>query len=283
MLQHVSGINKLCLFISTFINNNNKNLEKMDLSRNKLMGGSDIEKESLIRLEENRLEYIKNCKYLNEKNWVSSVACMNRISLSKILFYNQIINLISDIPGCIFELGVQWGALSSLLYNLTSINEPFNFRRKILGFDTFEGFPSSSISEKEHDLGWETNSLSTYENAQSLAEETLNLHQSFTALSHMRRHDFIKGDVIKTLPNWFIQNPHETVALCIFDMDLGIPTKKSLIEILKHSQKGTVLVFDEYSHPLFPEEGIAAREVLDSMNIKFQKSIYTPYTSYVVI
>ena len=52
------------------------------------MGGSE-KKNALIELEKLRIDYIERCNYQNEKNWVASVACMNRISLSKILFYRN--------------------------------------------------------------------------------------------------------------------------------------------------------------------------------------------------
>lgn len=247
------------------------------------MGGSENEKNALKELEILRNQYIDKCNYQNEKNWVASVACMNRISLSKILFYKEIIDKITDIPGCILELGIQWGATTSLLYNLTSIQEPYNFRRKIIGFDTFEGFPSSSISNLEKNIGWEENALSTVENVDQMINKSLELHQNFSAMPHMKKYELVKGDVVQTLPDWFESNPCETVALCVFDMDLGIPTRKALEEILKHTQKGSILVFDEYSHPLFPEEGRVAREFLEANKFKFKKSIFLPYTAYVVL
>ena len=77
-------------------------------NRNSKMGGSDKEKFSLIELEKIREYYMQKCTYQNEKNWVSSVTCMNRISLSKILFYKEIIDKIQNIPGSIIELGIQW-------------------------------------------------------------------------------------------------------------------------------------------------------------------------------
>ena len=251
--------------------------------RSSSMGGTEKEKMSILDLEKLRKNYMEKCNYQNEKNWVSSVACMNRISLSKILFYKEIIDKITHIPGCILELGIQWGATTSLLYNLTSIQEPFNFRRKVIGFDTFQGFPSSSINELEKKLGWEENALSTDSKVQEMIENSLELHQNFSAMPHMKRFELVKGDVIETLPSWFESNPCETVAICIFDMDLGIPTKKSLIEVLKHTQKGSVLVFDEYSHPLFPEEGRVAREILEPNKFEFKKSPFLPYTSYVIL
>ena len=253
------------------------------LNRDQHMGGSSQEKEALQKLEDLRLQLIERCDYQNEKNWVASVSCLNRISLSKILFYDEIVRKITNVPGAVIELGVQWGALTSLLYNLTTIREPFNFRRKIIGFDTFSGFPASSISDKEAGLGWKEHALSTSTDTREIAGRCLDAHQVFSGMNHMLRHEFVQGDVMDTLPAWFENNPSETVALCIFDMDLGIPTRESLKHILRRSQKGTVLVFDEYSHPRFPEEGMAVREVLDTMEMQPIKSELLPYTSYIVL
>ena len=248
------------------------------------MGGSASEQNSRIELEAIRSKLIDSCKVTNEANWVNSVACMNRISLSKVLFYNDIIQKINDIPGVVIELGVQWGATTSLIYNLTSIFEPFNFRRKIIGFDTFSGFPESSISDSEKTVfGWNENDLATISNIQSNIDNTLTNHQAFAALPHITRHELIKGDVCSTLPDWFLQNEHETVALCIFDMDLGIPTDIALQHVLPRCQKGTILVFDEYNHPLFREEGSAARKHIDILKTKCFKSPFLPYTSYFVL
>ena len=252
-------------------------------NRHDLMGGKKDEKDALIDLETHRQYLIDKCNYQNELNWVASVASMNRISLSKVLFYNEIINNIIDIPGVITELGVQWGATTSLLYNLTSIHEPFNFRRRIVGFDTFSGFPSSSISSDEKKEGWKVNDLSTVDNIQEVVDKCLTSHQAFSAMKHMDRHEFVRGDVVKTLPAWLEKNEHETIAMCIFDMDLGIPTSEALKSIMPRCQKGTILVFDEYSHPRFREEGVAARKHLDTMKIKPIKSALLPYTSYVIL
>jgi len=252
-------------------------------NRNPSMGGSESEKRALKELEHIRDVYLQECNFQNERNWVASAACMNRISLSKILFYSQLISDISNIPGAVLELGIQWGALTSVLYNLISIHDPYNFRRKLVGFDTFEGFPEGSLSDLEQAKGWNTNDLSTMVGIQELIDQCLSLHQAFSAMSHMHRHELVKGDVIETLPRWLKDNPYETIAMCIFDMDLFKPTFEALRAVLTRSQAGTILVFDEYSHPLFPQEGEAVRSLIDIRNLKPLKSKLLPYTSYVIL
>ena len=166
---------------------------------------------------------------------------------------------------------------------MTSIVDPFNFRRRIVGFDTFHGFPEGSISAAEREQGWSEHDLVASENAKDIAEQCLSAHQMFSALKHMQRHEFVEGDVTRTVSDWLNANDHETVALCIFDLDLGIPTREALKHILPRCQKGSILVFDEYSHPKFREEGVAARELIDTMKIRPIKSPLLPYTSYFVL
>lgn len=67
---------------------------------------------------------------------------LNRQNLSQILFVHEIYQHILDVHGVIMEFGVRWGRNLALYESLRGIYEPFNHNRKIVGFDTFEGFPS---------------------------------------------------------------------------------------------------------------------------------------------
>ena len=68
-------------------------------------------------------------------------------SLARILYYNDLYKKILDVPGVICEFGVQWGSTLSQLIALRSIYEPFNTSRKVIGFDTFAGFPSVDVKD----------------------------------------------------------------------------------------------------------------------------------------
>ena len=57
---------------------------------------------------------------------------------------NKVLKKIIDKAGIIIECGVHYGASLSILSNLRGIYEPYNFSRKIVGFDTFEGFVGSN-------------------------------------------------------------------------------------------------------------------------------------------
>ena len=56
------------------------------------------------------------------------------------LYFDNLYQSIVNVPGVVMEFGVHWGSGISLLNNLRLLYEPYNFSRKIIGFDTFEGF-----------------------------------------------------------------------------------------------------------------------------------------------
>ena len=68
--------------------------------------------------------------YLNSKN------------LSRIMAMNHLYEQIIDTMGVIMDFGTRWGQNMAIWTALRGIYEPYNRHRKIIGFDTFEGFPS---------------------------------------------------------------------------------------------------------------------------------------------
>ena len=61
------------------------------------------------------------------------------------MLYKKII----PVHGVIMEFGVRWGQNLSLFHSLRGIHEPYNYNRKIIGFDTFTGFPSVHDCDSE--------------------------------------------------------------------------------------------------------------------------------------
>src|ERR1051326_7266258 len=60
--------------------------------------------------------------------------------LSRILFMDQLYRQIVEVEGVIVEFGTRWGNNLTLFSQLRSIYEPFSRKRRVVGFDTFEGF-----------------------------------------------------------------------------------------------------------------------------------------------
>lgn len=71
----------------------------------------------------------------------------SRQAIAKFLARYEIFKKIINVNGSIVECGVLHGGGLLTFAKLSSIFEPANHVRKIIGFDTFEGF--TSISEKD--------------------------------------------------------------------------------------------------------------------------------------
>src|SRR5688500_7317682 len=67
---------------------------------------------------------------------------LNRQTLSRILFMHELYKKIVNIHGVIMEFGIRWGQNLSLFSSFRGMYEPYNYNRKIIGFDTFQGFPN---------------------------------------------------------------------------------------------------------------------------------------------
>jgi len=65
---------------------------------------------------------------------------------SRCVYYCHIAlyRMIFDVPGVIMEFGVHRGRRLALLAALRGGYEPYNPHRRIIGFDTFTGFPQRS-------------------------------------------------------------------------------------------------------------------------------------------
>lgn len=217
-------------------------------------------------------------RYGNRWN-LHSLATMTRQSLSRVLYYNELYRKIIDVPGVILEFGVQWGATLAQLVNLRGIYEPFNYSRKIFGFDTFAGF--SAVGEEDGAIA-DVGDYATMQNYRDTLERILSLHESFSPISHIKKFELIEGDASISIDRWLDDNPSAIVAMAILDMDLYRPTKDVLQRILPRLTKGSVLVFDELNCPQFPGETRALTEVIGIGNLKLHHFPHQAYCAWAI-
>jgi hypothetical protein len=96
-------------------------------------------------------------------------------AFAKFLFLDDIYRQILSVPGDVVEFGTWWGQSLVTFLNLRAIYEPY-CARKIIGFDTFAGYPAVS----ERDRASETIKVGGYgvsENYEALLKELLEYHE----------------------------------------------------------------------------------------------------------
>jgi hypothetical protein len=205
---------------------------------------------------------------------------IKRQDLTKQLFLNEIYNEIINVHGVIMEFGCRWGQNLVTLNNLRGIYEPYNHSRKIIGFDTFNGFPSVDEKDGKHDMVRE-GSYSVTDEYENYLTDILNYHETECPLSHIKKNCVIKGDAIETLKKYLNDHPETIIAFAYFDFDIYKPTKECLELIKPYLIKGSIIGFDELCHPNFPGETVAVREVFGG-SVEIKRNKFSGIQSYFI-
>ena len=243
----------------------------------------DVSKTSLYE-KKNRLEIIelfRDCPIPSDELLDNLGLFQTRQNLSRILFFEELYRQIININGIIIEFGVRWGQNLAVLQNLRGALEPFNHTRKIVGFDTFSGFPSVNEKDGRSKLA-KIGKYSVSKDYAVFLEKLLQCHENESPISHLKKFELVVGDASKTFPSYLANHPETIVALAYFDFDIYEPTKACLEAILPHMGKGSILAFDELNFAEFPGESLAFQEVLGVRNHRIVRSPLVPLPSYVV-
>jgi hypothetical protein len=203
-------------------------------------------------------------------------------ALSRILFFYEIYKKIIHTHGIIIEFGVRWGQTLSIMSALRGILEPFNRHRKIVGFDTFEGL--KGIGKNDGELSkCKDGSFSVTPGYEDYLDRILSMQEKLNPMSHLKRYELVKGDAVKTIPEYLKRHPETIISLAIFDFDIYAPTKAALEAIKPHLCKGSILVFDELCDDILPGETIALRETWGLNNVRLQRFPMTARISYLEV
>ena len=203
-------------------------------------------------------------------------------ALSRILFFYEIYKKIIHTHGIIIEFGVRWGQTLSIMSALRGIFEPFNRHRKIVGFDTFEGL--KGIGKNDGELSkCKDGSFSVTPGYEDYLDRILSMQEKLNPMSHLKRYELVKGDAVKTIPEYLKRHPETIISLAIFDFDIYAPTKAALEAIKPHLCKGSILVFDELCDDILPGETIALKETWGLNNVRLQRFPMTARISYLEV
>ncbi|MFY0665852.1 MAG: hypothetical protein JXQ97_14620 [Natronospirillum sp.] len=235
------------------------------------------EVEDWQKLRKHHMNLVANTDY----NWnMHSLATLSRQSLSRILYWNQLYGKIIEVPGVIMEFGVHWGASINILTALRGIYEPYNYSRKIIGFDTFSGFLGVDITQDGKIA--EDGDYSVSDDYEKALNDILDLQEKNAPLNHLKKFELIKGDAALEVNRYLEKNSQSVVAMAIFDMDIYAPTKKVLESIVPRLTRGSLIVFDELNCEKFPGETRAVDEVLGINNLKLRRDPNMPFCSWAV-
>ena len=180
----------------------------------------------------------------------------------KLLDHYEVYKKILKVRGDIFECGVFKGASLIRFLTFRDLIEKKN-KRRVIGFDAFGKFPqpkkkhknkkADKIFAKRHDdnIGLGIN---------------INLLKNYLKKKKITNYKLVKGDVLKTLPNYIRKNKKLKISLLHLDLDVYEPTIFVLEKLYKYISKNGIILLDDYTH--IKGATLAVNEFLKKNKIK---------------
>ena len=234
-----------------------------------------IESYFLNNKNESTIEKLQNFpKYVPEKNLISF--------LSKSELFKKIIN----IHGAIIEGGVLFGGSTMAWAHFSSIYEPINLTRKIVGFDTFEGFPGFHRKDATGEFGGKKGEFNKAGDWSSKSyddlHESIRIFDMLRFKNHHKKVELVKGNFVETGKKYLKDNPHLVIALLYLDFDIYEPTKVALDLFYKRIPKCGIIAFDQLNYKVTPGDTIATLESIGLGSHKIQRFYWDPLLSYII-
>ena len=126
---------------------------------------------------------------------------MNRHLLSRILFMKELYTKIVAVHGIVIEFGTRYGQNMSLFSSFRGLLEPFNMNRKLVCFDTFQGFIATDEKDGEFERAIE-GEFSVNKGYEHHLQEVLEWHQTQSPLADIPRFEIRKGDAGEELKKY---------------------------------------------------------------------------------
>ncbi len=206
-----------------------------------------------------------------------------RQALSLFLAKNAIFQQVVGVHGHIIECGVFLGSGLMTWAQLSAIYEPVNHMRRVVGFDTFTGFPSIDANDLTGTLLDYTTAGGLSTGAEADVAECLRLYDMNRPLGHISRTELVVGDALQTIPEYLEKNKHLVVAMLYLDFDIFDPTKVAIETFLPRMPKGAVIAFDELGQEYWPGETLALLQTVGIRGVRLQRFPFTPSLSYAIL
>lgn len=194
-----------------------------------------------------------------------AILFQRRVNFAKHLTHIELFKKQIDLPGSIVELGVFKGASLLTFAKLCEIFCPGDTLKKVIGFDTFSGFPKLNEKDGKENIkrdlkpgGFNAGEFET------TLRQLIDITQQDSMIPRFQRIHLVRGDVVETVPEYVKQNPGLRISLLHLDMDIYEPTLTALKHLYPLVVPGGVVLLDEYGMDGFPGESAAFDEYFGS-------------------
>jgi hypothetical protein len=206
--------------------------------------------------------------------------------LSRFLARYELFKKVLNTSGSIVECGVHYGGGLLAWAKLSNALEPYNYKRKIIGFDSFSGFPTITkediIAQKENPEIKE-GGFSIESNVFDEIIDSINEFENSKTIKVGSAIEIIKGNAVETIPKFLEENTHTIISILFLDFDLFEPTVIALENFLPLMPKKSIIAFDEINDSKWPGETQALLKKCDLNKFKLQHFSIYPALSYIVL
>jgi hypothetical protein len=209
-----------------------------------------------------------------------------RQAIANFLAKREVFMRVLGVHGAFIECGVFMGGGLFTWAQLSAVYEPVNHTRRIIGFDSFRGFPSVSEQDRpgslvDPDFKVQEGTL-CFEHKDELLK-SVHLHDINRPIGHLPKVELVEGDATNTMPKYVDDNPHLVVALLYLDFDIYEPTKVAIETFLPRMPRGAVIAFDELNQRLWPGETLAVLETVGIRNLRIERLPFMPQISFAML
>lgn len=204
-----------------------------------------------------------------------------RWALMRFLTKYEMLKQILDVEGVIIECGVYRGRGVMSWAQLSAILEPWNHQRRVVGFDTFAGFPGLTPEDGPVDSkfkyagAWAADSEADIYRADRI-------HGLIRPMGQIPKVELVRGDLADTAQRYVDEHRHLVVALLYLDVDLYVGTKAALQAFWPRIPKGGIVGFDEINTAFHPGETQAVHELLGLGNLRIKRFPFGTSITYAV-
>ncbi len=228
-------------------------------------------------------EYYRNSTGSYNEKMHAFCRFVPRQSIAYFLARAEIYNKIINIHGSILDFGVYRGSSLFSWMQLASIYEPYNHLRKIIGFDSFDGFSEITQEDNPNKTFKLKNKGGMFFNngSQELARgvKLLSLNKP---LGHISSVEIVSGVLPQSAAKYINEHEETIIAMANFGLGLYKPTKEILKLIKPRLVNGSILVFEELNQSNWPGETKALFEIFSSKEFELKRFNFTPHLSYLI-
>jgi len=205
-----------------------------------------------------------------------------RQDLANFLIRYEIFKRVLPVQGSIVECGVLHGGGLMAWAQFSAIFEPANHQRRVVGFDTFSGFPRLSKQDRASESPQARRgglAVASFDHLQ----QCISLFDMNRFVGHVPKVELVGGDATRTIPRYLRQNPQLVVSLLYLDFDIYKPTLAALKHFLPRMPKGAVIAFDELNSKDWPGETVAVLETVNLREYKVERCTFGSALSFAQI